>query len=98
VTALAGGAAAALKPTVEQAIKDGYSALKTLIKGKYTQVNVDVLEQDPASESRRTMVKEDLAKTKAATDAELLIQSRNCSTRSREAGRGSVAVRAASAA
>jgi hypothetical protein len=31
VTALATGAAAALKPTVEQAVKDGYTALKGLI-------------------------------------------------------------------
>jgi hypothetical protein len=28
VTALAAGAAAALKPTVEQGVKDGYAALK----------------------------------------------------------------------
>jgi hypothetical protein len=39
-------------------------------------VNVDLLEQDPTSESRRTVVKEDLAKTDAATDAELLTQAK----------------------
>jgi hypothetical protein len=32
VTALAAGAAAALKPTVEQAVKDSYAALKGLIQ------------------------------------------------------------------
>ena len=53
VTALAAGAAAALKPTVEQAIKDSYTALKGLIQRKYTQVNLDQLEANPASKNRR---------------------------------------------
>jgi phosphatidate phosphatase APP1 len=76
VTALAAGAAAALQPTVEQVVKDSYTALKGLIQRKYTRVNVDVLEQDPASESRRAVIQEDLAKTAAATDAELLTQAK----------------------
>jgi hypothetical protein len=76
VTALAAGAAAALKPTVEQAVKDSYAALKGLIQRKYTQVPVDLIEQQPASESHRTVLKEDLAKTDAATDAELLTQAK----------------------
>jgi hypothetical protein len=72
VTALAAGAAAGLNPTVAQAVKDGYAALKALIQRKYAQVNVDLIEQGPASEGRRTVVQEDLAKTNAATDPELL--------------------------
>jgi hypothetical protein len=72
VTALAAGAAGALQSTVEQGIKDGYAALKGLIQRKYARVNIDLLEQDPASESRRGVVKEDLAKTDAANDEELL--------------------------
>jgi hypothetical protein len=74
VTALAAGAAAALQSTVEQGVKDSYAALKRLIQHKYTRVNVDVLEQDPASESRRAVIKEDLAKTDAATDTQVLAQ------------------------
>jgi hypothetical protein len=72
VTALAAGASAALQSTVEQVVKDGYAALKGLIQRKYTQVNIDLLEQDPASEGRRVVVKEDLARTTAGTDEELL--------------------------
>jgi len=52
VTALALGAAAGLKPIAEQAIKDSYAALKALITRKYAGVNVDLLEQNPASEGR----------------------------------------------
>jgi hypothetical protein len=76
ITALAAGAAAALQSTVEQVVKDSYAVLKGLITRKYTRVNVDVLEQDPTSESRQAVVKEDLAKTDAATDAELLTQAK----------------------
>jgi hypothetical protein len=72
VTALAAGAAAALQSTVEQGVKDGYAALKGLIQRKYARVSVELLEQDPASEGRQTVVKEDLAKAKADTDEELL--------------------------
>jgi hypothetical protein len=47
-----------------------------LITRKYTRVNVDLIEQQAASESRRTVVEEGWAKTDAATDAELLTQTK----------------------
>jgi flagellar capping protein FliD len=72
VTALAAGAAAALQSTVEQVIKDGYTALKGLIQRKYTQVNVDQLEANPTSKSRRGVVEEDLKAAGADADAEVL--------------------------
>jgi len=71
-TALAAGAAAALQSTVEQAVKDGYAALKGLIQHKYTQVNVDQLEANPSSKSRRGVVEEDLKAVGADADAEVL--------------------------
>jgi hypothetical protein len=74
VTALAAGAAAALKPTVEQAVKDGYAALKGLIQRKYAQVNVGQLEANPSSKSRRGVVEEDLATAGADKDVEVLQQ------------------------
>jgi hypothetical protein len=53
VTALALGAAAALKPVAEQTIKDSYAAPKALITRKYAQVHLDQLEANPSSKSRR---------------------------------------------
>lgn len=72
VTALAVGAAAGLKSTTETVIKDAYSSIKALIKRKYQRVNIDMLESDPASKSRQTVVKEDLEKTDAGKDKEVL--------------------------
>jgi hypothetical protein len=72
VTALAAGAAAALKPTVKQAVKDGNAALKGLIQRKYAQVEVNQLEANPSSKSRRGVVEEDLKAAEADTDAEVL--------------------------
>jgi hypothetical protein len=72
VTALAAGAAAALQSTVEQGVKDGYAALKGLIQRKYAQVDVNQLEANPTSKSRRGVVEEDLKAVGADTDAEVL--------------------------
>jgi hypothetical protein len=74
VTALAAGAAAALQSTVEQVVKDGYTALKGLIQRKYAQVSLDQLEANPSSKSRRGVVEEDLKAAGAETDAEVLQQ------------------------
>ncbi len=72
VTALALGAAAGLKPTAEQAIKDGYNGLKTLIQRKYGGVSMDGLEKKPESTVQQGAVKEQLADTGAEQDEELL--------------------------
>jgi hypothetical protein len=74
VTALAAGAAAGLKPTVEQAVKDSYTGLKGLIQRKYAQVSLDQLEANPTSKSRRGMAEEDLGAAVADQDAEVLQQ------------------------
>jgi hypothetical protein len=72
VTALVLGAAAGLKPTSEQAVKDAYAGLKALLQRKFARVNVALVENDPTSQSKQNVVKEDLAKVNADHDAEVI--------------------------
>lgn len=72
VSALAAGAAAGLKPMAEKVVKDAYEGIKAVIQGKYGHVNVDLLQSDPTSKARQEVMKEDLAKTDAGKDEELL--------------------------
>jgi hypothetical protein len=72
VAALVTGAAAALKPMTEQVVKDVYAGLKGLIQRKYGHVDITLLETDPASKARQAVIKEDLEKTDAGRDEELL--------------------------
>jgi hypothetical protein len=75
VIALATGAAAGLKPTAESAIKDAYEGIKTLIRRRYgREEEIDLLEKDPASKNRQGILKEELQKTEADKDEELLRQ------------------------
>jgi hypothetical protein len=76
VTSLALGAAAGLKPTVEQAIKDAYGGLKSLLQRKYAKVSVEQLEEAPESKARRAVIEEDLTKTGADKDEEVLRQAK----------------------
>jgi hypothetical protein len=78
VTALALGAAAGLKGTAEQLIKDGYTTLKTLITSKFPQASasVDQLEHTPDSQARRAVVEENLTKVGAGHSAEILEQAK----------------------
>lgn len=72
VMALVSGAAAALKPTAEAAIKDAYSGIKALIQNKYKKVSVDLIESGLASKARQAVVQEDLEKAGAGQDVDLL--------------------------
>lgn len=62
--ALALGAAAGLKETTTQAVKDGYAALRNALNRDLPTVvpGVEQLEQLPDSRARRAVVEEDLAK------------------------------------
>lgn len=72
ITALALGAATGVKSIAEQAVKDGYEGLKTLIKTKYPNVSIDRLERKPDSETQRKAVEEDLADSGGDKDLEIL--------------------------
>jgi hypothetical protein len=76
VTALAAGAAAGLKPTAEQAIKDAYAGAKALIQRKYGNLSMEALEQKPDSEAKRASIAEDLTEAGAGDDNELLDQAK----------------------
>jgi hypothetical protein len=72
VTAIALGAAAALKEVSSQAVRDAYAGLKTLIQRKYAKVPLAQLEENPASKARRAVVEEELTAAGAEHDEELL--------------------------
>jgi hypothetical protein len=72
VTALASGAAAALKPTAEKVVMDAYNGIKSLIISRYKGVEIATLEQKPESAARKDVVKEGLVAAKAGEDEELL--------------------------
>ncbi|TAK08151.1 MAG: hypothetical protein EPO39_05055 [Candidatus Manganitrophaceae bacterium] len=76
VTALATGAAAGLKPTAAKIIQDAYAGIKALIQRKYGETSVALLEKDPASKARRSVVQEELEKADAGSDPEMLAQAK----------------------
>ena len=76
VAALVAGAAAGLKPTAEQVIKDAYTGLKSLLQRKYKAVAVEALEHKPESKAKQESVAEDLAEAGADQDNELLDQAK----------------------
>jgi hypothetical protein len=72
VSALAAGAAAAVKSTAEAGVKDAYEGLKRLIFGHYRDVDVAPVEKRPESDAKRQSLAEDLEAAGAAEDPELL--------------------------
>jgi uncharacterized protein YbjQ (UPF0145 family) len=76
VMALAAGAAAGLKETASSAVKDAYAGVRRLIGERYGGVDLEPLEQKPASEAKQASVAEDLEEAGAGSDQELLDQVR----------------------
>ncbi|WP_155981445.1 hypothetical protein [Nocardia sp. BMG111209] len=70
--AVAAGAAAGLKETAARAVGDAYRQVKSLITGRYRQVDLAAVEARPASAHRRDELAEDLTAAGASGDAELL--------------------------
>ncbi|MGC9398584.1 MAG: hypothetical protein ACP5HM_05550 [Anaerolineae bacterium] len=77
VTAVVTGAALGLKPTAEQAVKDGYAALKRLLIDRYGDQGevaeaVQKVEAKQDADWPREMLREELGAAGAAEDRELL--------------------------
>lgn len=72
LNAIVAGAAAALKPTAQQAVKDAYEAFKSLVKRKFSRIEIESLERDPTSKKRQDLVREDLEKSGDLSDREVL--------------------------
>lgn len=70
-TALTLGIVAGLKPAAEQAVKDAYLGLKTLIQDKY-KINLNNLEKKPESEVQVAAVAEQLVDAGADKDTEII--------------------------
>lgn len=76
-SAIALGAAAGLKPIVEQGIKDAYDGLKRLIVDRYRDKAevvdaVEYVSKNPEAEKRRAVLEEALTDAGATKDATLL--------------------------
>src|SRR5208282_1985130 len=72
ITALALGAAGALKDVAGQGIKDAYAGLKALIQRNYAQVPLAQLEANPDSKACRDVIEEELTTAGAVHDEEFL--------------------------
>lgn len=80
VSALALGAAAGLKASSEQAFKDSYAVIKSLIMNKYLKSKtheipfsrLSILEGDPASQDRQKVVADDLKQLEVDKDTEII--------------------------
>jgi hypothetical protein len=70
VAAVAAGAAAGVKDSAADAVKQAYAGLKRLLFDRHG-VDVGAVERKPDSEAKRASLKEDLADAGAADDAEL---------------------------
>jgi hypothetical protein len=72
--ALIAGATAATKETASQAIKDSYSALKTLIIDTYKVLSVSRLEQEPSNSAVKHLVEAEIRSHPAITDDVNILQ------------------------
>ena len=72
VTAVAMGAAAGLKDTASNAIRDTYDGLKTFIRRNYSTIDLAPVEAKPESTAKRDSLAEDLTSAGAGNDSELL--------------------------
>ena len=93
VSALAAGAAAGATETVKQAIGDAYTSLKVLIKRKLggrgeVDGAIEMVERDPKSTARQSVLAEELTKVGAPIDDEIVAAAKMLLERLRSAPGG----------
>lgn len=66
-----GAGATAGQEVVKAALRDAYDRVKALIRSRYPNVSLDLLEGAPGSNGRRAVVEEDLAASGAGQDRDL---------------------------
>ncbi len=71
VSAISTGAAAALKTTANEVVKDAYQSVKTLIQRKFSKIDLCPIEGHPESKDNRASLRKDLEAVKAGEDIEL---------------------------
>jgi hypothetical protein len=91
VSAIALGAAAGAKAVVPQAIKDAYAGFKGLLVRKFgsaakVEDAVKQVEDKPQSESRQSVLKEELEEAKSAIDPELIAKAEELLKQLQEVG------------
>lgn len=72
IAALAAGAAAGLTNATSQAVLDAYAALEAALRERFPQVDVRPLERLPESRAKQASLAEDLARSGAVRDAEVV--------------------------
>ncbi|HEY7392736.1 MAG TPA: hypothetical protein VH640_29725 [Bryobacteraceae bacterium] len=77
IAAIAAGISTGVPKLLEKTISDAYDGLKALLKRKFGHDSglvkaVDELEAEPESEGRKVILKEKVAHSKAADDADIL--------------------------
>jgi disulfide oxidoreductase YuzD len=75
--ALALGAASGITDATKKAVSDGYESVKALVKRKFGHEKdvieaIDKLQNNPQSKARQEILAEEIAKTAAVKDSELL--------------------------
>jgi hypothetical protein len=73
VSALVGGAIAALNGIASKAVRDAYDSLKALIAERYKRkATIEAVEEDPTSETQQKAAAEALQKSGALSDEDVL--------------------------
>jgi hypothetical protein len=72
--AVVAGSTVALQSTISDLVKDAYAGIKRIISDRYTSVDLQRIERDPAAPENRSALDRQLRESGAAHDTDLLLQ------------------------